>query len=304
MNAKIMIHETVQGFRQMRQALFQKNHRATIGFVPTMGALHEGHLSLVKHAVRDNDICITSIFVNPTQFGPNEDFSKYPRSFEHDIQLLQQVGVHHVLAPSTSATCDLYGPQHATMVSCPTLEQTWKEGQVRPGHFTGVATIVTKLFNIVQPTVAYFGQKDAAQCALLRRIVSDLNIPVQLQFIPTVREPDGLAKSSRNAYLTTTERQAAPIVYQALQAAVAYYTHNIHADHGQIHTTVLQQVIRNVLQQESLVTQIEYIAIDHPDTMLPLYKDTVHKEVGAIISMACKIGTVRLIDNVILPPLP
>lgn len=270
--------------------------------------MHTGHLSLVRESSRNNDVSIASIFVNPTQFGPNEDYSRYPRQLGRDVELLQELGVHHILAPATSAT--LYTPEHATTVSVKGFDQT-AEGKARPGHFSGVATVVTKLFNIVRPTTAYFGQKDAAQCVLIRRIVDDLNMDVNIVVHDTVREADGLALSSRNAYLTTTERTAAPVLYRALQAAQVLFTEFSSAattakeDNSQpsnesdmIPAAELVAVVRDVLRSEPLVSEIQYISVDNPTTMQPLQK--VWRAKGAILSIACKVGSVRLIDNILL----
>jgi pantoate--beta-alanine ligase len=268
----------------------------------------------VRESSRQNDVSIASIFVNPKQFGPNEDFSRYPRQLERDVQLLQDLGVHHILAPASSDM--LYGPQHATTVSVAGLEKS-AEGRARPGHFAGVATVVTKLFNIVRPTSAYFGQKDAAQCVLIRRIVEDLDMDINVVVQETVREADGLALSSRNAYLTTAERQAAPVLYKALQAAQELFATGDGGADGNgennssspqseadgalpdvIPAADLRKVVEATLRSEPLVSQIQYISVDNPATMQPLQK--VWREKGAILSLACKVGSVRLIDNVVL----
>ncbi|GKY99657.1 hypothetical protein MPSEU_000919700 [Mayamaea pseudoterrestris] len=262
--SKLVCHTTKESLRLARRAL---DSRLSIGFVPTMGALHEGHLALVREARAQNDVVFASIFVNPTQFAPNEDLDKYPRTLERDIQSLEEVGVGFDDLP---------------------------EGRVRPGHFRGVATVVTKLFNLVQPTNAYFGQKDAAQCVLIRRIVDDLDMPVQIVVQETVREVDGLAMSSRNAYLTKDERKAAPVVYQSLCRAK-----QLMEQRGDcVSSTELIAAVTDFLRSEPLVSQVQYVAVDDKETMLPL--DEVSKEQGAIISLACKVGSVRLIDNIIL----
>lgn len=254
-----------------------------------MGALHEGHLSLVKEARKHNDIVIASVFVNPTQFGEGEDFDKYPRQLERDLELLGEYNVDHLFAPSIE---DMYGKHHAAFVECEGFEDI-PEGVSRPGHFRGVATIVTKLFNIVQPTNAYFGQKDAAQCVLIQRIVEDLNMDLNVVVMDTIREEDGLAKSSRNAYLTETERQAAPVVYRSLQAAKELYQSNPSASSSE-----LIAATQSVLQSEPLVHEIQYISVDSKATMKPISQPG--KEDGAVISLAVKVGSVRLIDNIIL----
>jgi pantoate--beta-alanine ligase len=286
----ISLHRTIPSVRAMRRAL---EPSLSVGFVPTMGALHEGHLSLIREARRSNDVVIASIFVNPTQFGAGEDLDKYPRQLEQDKELLTDLEVDHLFAPD----CDsMYGPNHVTYVEPEGFDDI-AEGVSRPGHFKGVATVVTKLFNIVKPTNAYFGQKDAAQCCLIRRIVHDLDMDVNVVIMDTVREPDGLAMSSRNAYLTEAERKVAPIVYQSLCTARDSY----HGNGGRpIAAQHLQEVVESILRSEPLVTQVQYVSVDCRETMRPL--QNVGKE-GAIISLACKIGSVRLIDNMVLKPI-
>ncbi|KAG7345221.1 pantoate-beta-alanine ligase [Nitzschia inconspicua] len=281
---KPILYSTISSFRKFRRNVLPTQ---SIGFVPTMGALHEGHLSLVKKARHHNDIVIASVFVNPTQFGQGEDFDKYPRQLKQDSELLADHGVDHILAPSID---DMYGNHHATVVNVKGFDNI-PEGLARPGHFQGVATIVTKLFNIVQPTNAYFGQKDAAQCVLIQRIVEDLNMDMTVVVMDTIRERDGLAKSSRNAYLTPIEREAAPVVYRSLKTAKQLFDQKPNASSAE-----LVAATRNVLQSEPLVSEIQYISIDSKDTMQPV----AQPKAGAIISLACKVGTVRLIDNIVL----
>lgn len=285
------IHPTVESIRTIRKSY---DPSISIGFVPTMGALHEGHLSLFRAARSQNDVVFASIFVNPTQFGPNEDLDKYPRQLEKDIEQLASIGVDHVFAPSSSDI--MYGKHHVTYVE-PTGFETTQEGKQRPDHFRGVATIVTKLFNIVQPTNAYFGQKDAVQCVLIRRIVDDLNMNINVQIMDTVREYDGLAMSSRNAYLDTDQRRAAPVVYKALCAARELYDSRFSRGMEFIDATVLQEVVEDILNTEPLISKIQYVAIDNMETMQPLVK--VGSD-GCIVSLACILGTVRLIDNIVL----
>ena len=253
--------------------------------------LISGHLSLVREAARSNDVLVASIFVNPTQFGPNEDLARYPRQLERDTELLQELGVHHIFAPDADA---MYGSDHLTYVDAKGFDQI-AEGRARPGHFSGVATIVTKLFNIVRPTSAYFGQKDAAQCVLIRRIVEDLNMDINIVIGDTVREADGLAMSSRNAYLTTQERKAAPVIYRSLLAAREFFQS---APGDVISSADLKQVVEKELRSEALVSEIQYVSIDNKATMQPIQK--VLRQNGAIISIACKVGSVRLIDNIVL----
>jgi pantoate--beta-alanine ligase len=283
----MIVYSTISSFRAMRRALASN---VTVGFVPTMGALHEGHLSLVRQARKENDVVVASIFINEKQFGPHEDLDRYPRQLENDTELLKSLGVDHVWAPSND---EMYGPNFATYVDAPKGFDETREGKARPGHFRGVATVITKLFHIIQPTRAYFGQKDAAQCVLIRRLVQDLNFPLDVTVLETVRESDGLAMSSRNAYLNTSARRAAPIVYAALCAAKDLYF----LTKPSTTSTMLEEAVRQVLQSESQVDEIEYIACDSYDTMTPLIN--IGEEI-AVLSVAVKIGSVRLIDNVIL----
>mmetsp|Transcript_6210 Transcript_6210/g.9072 ORF Transcript_6210/g.9072 Transcript_6210/m.9072 type:complete len:287 (+) Transcript_6210:59-919(+) len=284
----MIVYTTISSFRVMRKALASN---ITVGFVPTMGALHEGHLSLVKEARQNNDVVVASIFVNPTQFGANDDLDKYPRQLTRDTELLKSLGVDHVFAPTNEI---MYGPNFATYVNAPEgFEEHTEEGKARPGHFRGVATVVTKLFNIVQPTRAYFGQKDAAQCVMIRRMVQDLNFPLEVVVLDTVREFDGLAMSSRNAYLNDEARRAAPIVYAALCAAKDLYA----LTSPTTSFRMLEETVKQVLKSEPQVTEIEYIVCDSYDTMKPL---TVIREEPAVLSLAVRIGSVRLIDNIIL----
>eukprot|EP00559_Dactyliosolen_fragilissimus_P005199 CAMPEP_0184859682 /NCGR_PEP_ID=MMETSP0580-20130426/4671_1 /TAXON_ID=1118495 /ORGANISM="Dactyliosolen fragilissimus" /LENGTH=264 /DNA_ID=CAMNT_0027356463 /DNA_START=271 /DNA_END=1062 /DNA_ORIENTATION=+ len=254
-----------------------------------------GHLSLVREARHNNDIVVASIFVNPTQFGEGEDLDKYPRTLEKDTALLNDLGVDHVFAPDKES---MYGNNHVTFVD-PTGFDSIPEGSSRPGHFRGVATIVTKLFNIVKPTNAYFGQKDAAQCVLIKRIVKDLDMEDDLNVVvmDTVREIDGLAMSSRNAYLTSEERHAAPIVYKSLCAARDVYYASQMSESVPFPSSQLLEATMNVLNTEPLVTEVQYVSIGCKETMRPI--ELVFLENGAILSIACKIGSVRLIDNIV-----
>lgn len=286
----LSIHKTIESIRSVRKSLLLKD--VSVGFVPTMGALHEGHLSLVQEARANNDIVIASIFVNPTQFGVGEDLDKYPRQLEQDSAVLEEMGVDHLFAPVDS-NC-MYGPNHVTHID-PRGFDGIPEGLSRPGHFSGVATIVTKLFNIIQPTRAYFGQKDAAQCCLIARLVDDLNIDVDVRIMDTIREGDGLAMSSRNAYLTVPERAAAPAVYQSLCAARDLYDRELSS--LPVAAADLQRAVSSILEKEPLVSEVQYVSVDSRMTMKPL--ETVGEE-GAIISLACKVGSVRLIDNIVL----
>lgn len=257
-----------------------------IGVVPTMGALHEGHLSLVDAARQDCEFIVTTIFVNPTQFGPGEDFSKYPRTLARDVELLTPRGVDLVFAPEAGA---MYGPDYATKVilTGPALSL---EGDARPTHFEGVATIVLKLFNLVQPDRAYFGRKDFQQAMVVQRMVADLDVPVEVIVCPTVREPDGLAMSSRNVYLSAEERQRALSLSRALTLAkqlVAGGERNV--------ATILQRM-RDVLTAAD--AEIDYVAICSDRTLAPLERI----EGPAVALIAARIGKTRLIDNELLNP--
>jgi len=263
--------------------------RSKLGLVPTMGALHEGHLSLIRAAQRECDVVAVSIFVNPAQFAPHEDLELYPRTFEKDCALLEREGVDLVFAPLVS---EMYPRGTATtFVDVPAIG-AGLDGQFRAGHFRGVATIVAKLFHIVSPDLAFFGQKDAAQVAVLRAMVSDLDFPLQLVVCPTVREPDGLALSSRNRYLTAAERTQSLALWRSLAEVRA------RVDAGTYDAHSLREAMLRVLQSSSGV-RVEYADIVHPDTLLPL---TDVRE-GALVAVAAHVGATRLIDNIVLPPL-
>jgi pantoate ligase/cytidylate kinase len=258
-----------------------------IGFVPTMGALHAGHLSLIQRAKQENTWVIVSIFVNPLQFGPNEDFSQYPRTFEIDRTLCETAEVDVIFAPSPEEL-DVLGSD-PTQVLPPAAMQAVLCGPKRPGHFEGVATIVTKLFNLVQPNRAYFGQKDAQQLAILQRVVTDLNIPVAIVPCPIVREANGLALSSRNQYLSESEQQDATALYRGLAAANQAFRS------GERATSVLLTQVQQQLTAIPNLT-IEYIELVHPQTLLPL---TTISDSG-LLAIAVKLGATRLIDNMLL----
>ncbi|MBW4464339.1 MAG: bifunctional pantoate--beta-alanine ligase/(d)CMP kinase [Pegethrix bostrychoides GSE-TBD4-15B] len=262
----------------------------SIGLVPTMGALHAGHLSLIQQARQDNDWVVVSIFVNPLQFAPHEDFQTYPRRLEQDAEICEQVGVDVVFAPSSE---ELYGshsqPEQLTQVFPPASLLHELCGRSRPGHFPGVATVVTKLLNIVQPTRAYFGQKDAQQLAILQQLIADLNLPVELVACPIMREPDGLALSSRNQYLTPAQRQQASLLYQGLQQAERQFRAGARSAQD------LMGAVQQTLQAEPAV-QPEYIELVHPETLLPLQR----VEESGLLAVAARIGSTRLIDNLLL----
>jgi pantoate--beta-alanine ligase len=259
----------------------------TLGLVPTMGALHEGHLSLVSAAISECDAVAASIFVNPTQFGPNEDYAAYPRDFESDRAKLEAAGVHLLFAPSAA---EMYPPGNTTFVD-PGDIGTRLDGASRPGHFRGVATIVARLFLITGPDRAYFGQKDAAQVAVLRQMVRDLNFPIDLRVCPIFREPDGLAMSSRNRYLSAAERRNATILIRALRAAEDL------ARSGETSAEILRNTMLAFFPANPHI-RLDYAAVVDPATLLPL-ADTSH---GALLAIAAWIGTTRLIDNIVLAP--
>ena len=257
-----------------------------LGFVPTMGYLHQGHLALVEQARVECPAVAVSIFVNPTQFGPHEDYARYPRDTARDLALLEAAGVDLVFIPTVE---EMYPPGFGTYVIQPAADEVL-EGAARPGPFRGVATVVCKLFNIIQPTKSYFGQKDAQQTIVVRQMVRDLNIPVEIVIVPTVREPDGLALSSRNVYLTPEQRAAAPVLYRALRAAAERYAA------GERSGEMLRAVMREVLATEPLAKP-EYVSVAHPHTLREL--DQIGPE-GALLSMAVRFDQVRLIDNWVL----
>ena len=259
-----------------------------LGLVPTMGALHEGHLSLVQQARADSAAMAASIFVNPTQFGPNEDFARDPRSLERDLELLDAEGTDLVFVPPPH---EVYPDGFDTWVE-PGSVAEGMEGAARPGHFRGVATVVAKLFTITRPDRAYFGQKDGQQLAVIHKMNADLNLGVDVVTMPTIREPDGLALSSRNAYLSAEERETAPTVYRALCAAEDVWLRG-ERDAGRI-----QRAAHNILSREPLIDGVDYVSIVDAETMRPL--ETVPDGRQVMIAIAVRLGSVRLIDNVVL----
>lgn len=256
-----------------------------LGFVPTMGYLHAGHISLVELAKQQCESVVVSIFVNPAQFGPNEDLSAYPRDIPRDLQMLQDAGVDLVWLPTPEV---MYPSGFQTWVDLEEITQPL-EGGMRPGHFRGVATVVAKLFNAVGPDKAYFGQKDAQQVAVIKRMVLDLNFPLEIIVGPTQREADGLALSSRNKYLSEAERVAAPVLHRALQAAQATYAA------GERSAAALRSVMQATIEHEPLA-RVQYVSCAHPLTLQEL--DTITG--GALLSMAVYFGNTRLIDNLLL----
>jgi pantoate--beta-alanine ligase len=272
---------TVNDVRAIRHA----HPMLTWGFVPTMGALHEGHLSLVRLARAANDRVAVSIFVNPTQFNNPDDLSAYPRSIDDDLTLLQAEGVDLVFAPEDGK---MYPPGYQTAVEVGPLTEVL-EGAHRPGHFQGVTTVVAKLFNIVQPTRAYFGQKDAQQVAVVRRMMRDLNMNLEIVVGPIVREPDGLALSSRNTLLNPAERRAATVLYRALTAATEAW------QGGERDADTLREMMAGIIATEQLA-QMEYVSAADPDSLQEIEGDIEQ----ALLSMAVYVGQTRLIDNMLL----
>ncbi len=273
------IQETNQFVRSARRA------GQLVGFVPTMGALHEGHLSLVRAAKAQTDVVVVSIFVNPLQFGPQEDLAKYPRTFERDCELLRNEGVDLIFAPSAE---EMYPPGAITLVEVKGLTDRL-DGISRPGHFRGVTTVVAKLFHIVEPDKAFFGQKDAAQSAIIRQMVRDLNFQLEIVVCPIVREPDGLAMSSRNAYLSGEERQRGLVLSRALQAVQAAF------DAGERDVAKLESAGKLAMAAEPSV-RLDYLSIVDPDTLEPA-NDFKRP---ALVAVAAWVGSTRLIDNRIL----
>lgn len=256
-----------------------------VGFVPTMGYLHEGHLALVKQARAENPAVIVSIYVNPAQFGPKEDFAAYPRDLDRDLKLLRDAGVDIAFVPTDD---EMYPPEFSTWVDVEKVTGTL-EGASRPGHFRGVATVVAKLFNIVRPSRAYFGQKDAQQVIVIKRMVADLDMRIEVVVVPTLRETDGLAMSSRNSYLNREERQAAAVLFKALTLARRLKREGV-TDAEQIRRQMV-----SLIRKEPLAA-IDYVSIAHVDTLQEM--DRI--EGPALASLAVRIGRTRLIDNTIL----
>ncbi len=277
----------VTTIEEMVQERLQWSSSSTVGLVPTMGYLHEGHLSLVRQSRKENDWLTVSIFVNPTQFGPNEDLERYPRNMQRDLELLEAAGVDVVFTPTATT---MYPPGFITYVEPTGPLVTEAEGAHRPGHFRGVATVVLKLFQIMQPQQAYFGQKDAQQAAVISHMVTDLNLPVKLRVLSTIREADGLAMSSRNAYLHAEDRTAAPILYQALEAG-----RHVFDEHPGGNPQVVQQAMMQTVATEPRA-QLEYADVRNPDSFLPL--TTLHAP--ALLAITATVGPARLIDNFLL----
>ncbi len=275
--------ETVQGMIDERVGWEAKES----GLVPTMGYLHEGHLSLVRRARAENDVVVVSIFVNPTQFGPREDLERYPRDLPRDLQLLEAAGVDVVFAPTK---VEMYPANFITYVAPEGLLAEVAEGAERPGHFRGVATVVLKLFEIVRPQQAYFGQKDAQQAAVIAHLIEDFHLPITFHVMPTIREVDALAMSSRNAYLSAAERNAALRLYQALQAGRRAFETATGAD-----STLVVEAMREAVAAEPRV-RLSYAEVRHPYSFAPLEV----LQAPALLAIAAHVGPTRLIDNVLL----
>ncbi len=272
---------TIAAVRDWRRRL-----KGSVGLVPTMGALHEGHLSLVRRARAECDHAAASLFVNPAQFGPREDLSRYPRDLPLDRRMLEENGCDLLFAPTPA---EMYPDGFDTRVE-PGAVAAPLEGERRPGHFSGVATVVLKLLHVFEPTRAYFGRKDAQQLAVIRKMVADLDVNVEIVPCETVREADGLAMSSRNAYLSPEERAAAPVVYRALCAARKRF------ESGERDAETLREAMREVLAAEPLA-KTDYVSVAHPLTLRELER----LGDGAVVSLAVRFGATRLIDNVALP---
>jgi pantoate--beta-alanine ligase len=279
------ICKTIDDMRAASRAARRQGE--SLGFVPTMGALHEGHLSLVRAAKASSDVVAASIFVNPLQFAPTEDLAKYPRSFERDVALLEKEGVDILFAPTAE---EMYPAGAVTYVSVEGLSEKLC-GKSRPGHFRGVTTVVAKLFHIVEPDRAFFGQKDAAQTTIIRRMVRDLNLPVEIVVCPIVREPDGLALSSRNAYLNSQERKSALVLYGSLMRVKSRF------EQGELNTAALIESAKQVLAQEPAV-HLDYFEIVDPITLDPVRALTSR----GLVAVAAFVGNTRLIDNILLGP--
>jgi pantoate--beta-alanine ligase len=274
------IIETIAEMKKIRHEL-----KGTVGFVPTMGYLHEGHLALVRCSREANNFTVVSIFVNPTQFGPDEDFDRYPRDYPRDFSMLEKENTDFVFLPKPK---EMYPEGYNTWVEVSKVTDRL-EGAIRPGHFRGVATVVAKLFHIIEPSRTYFGQKDAQQCVVMKKMIADLNINLEMIIVPTMREPDGLAMSSRNVYLSPEERQQAPVLYKALSTARSMW------NKGERDSNKLRQVMVELIQQKPL-GKIEYISIADASTLRELDK----AESPAVISLGVKFNKTRLIDNTLL----
>jgi pantoate--beta-alanine ligase len=276
----VKVLKTINEIKKLRLKLPEP-----VGFVPTMGYLHEGHLALVRQARAESSSVVVSIFVNPTQFGPQEDFKQYPRDPQRDLAMLEKERVDIVFMPPVD---EMYPPQFSSWVEVGKVAERL-EGASRPAHFRGVATVVAKLFNLVQPDRAYFGQKDAQQLVVIKKMVADLDMNLEVVAVPTVREPDGLAMSSRNTYLNPEERKQAVVLYQALTLAQKLWSQ------GEKDAQTIRQQMADLIQKQPLA-RIDYISIADAETLDEL--DRVRPP--ALVSLAVKIGKTRLIDNVVV----
>jgi pantoate--beta-alanine ligase len=285
----------LKSIEEAREWSRQARKGGTLGFVPTMGALHTGHAELIRAAARECDQVVVSIYVNPTQFGANEDLGKYPRTFEADLALCRSIGVSAVFAP-TDEIMYPHGKESITIVHVPELTDVL-EGETRPGHFDGVATVVTKLFGIVMPDAAYFGRKDYQQWLVIRRMTEDLDLPVRLVRVDTVREPDGLAMSSRNRYLNAEERLTALALSQALRAA------QVAVQRGTTLTEELETCMRDSVELHPGL-QLDYAFVRSADNLKKIERVDKSSPDSAVALIAARVGTTRLIDNVLLPPEP
>jgi len=275
----------IETVKEMQEVADEIRKDRNIGFVPTMGYLHEGHLALVRKAKEISDVVVVSIFVNPTQFGPSEDLTRYPRDFERDRDLLEQEKTDIIFFPDVK---EIYPERYSTYIQVRELEDHLC-GKSRTGHFIGVATVVAKLFNIVKPHFAVFGQKDYQQLKVIERMVRDLNIDLEIVPYPTVREPDGLAMSSRNTYLDPVERKKALLIYASMKKAEILFKE------GQRDVSFLREEVKQILSSEEGV-EIEYVTISDAETLVEI--DRIENK--AVLAIACRVGKTRLIDNTIL----
>ncbi len=279
------IEQIVEPEKMQKRAIDIRKEGKSIGFVPTMGYFHEGHLSLMRAARRQMDCVVVSIFINPLQFGPSEDFAKYPRDMERDLNLAESEDIDILFTPTTQM---LYPSHYLTYIEVEGLSGILC-GASRPGHFRGVTTVVCKLFNLVMPDTAYFGQKDAQQAIIIKKMVKDLNMPIEINILPTVREKDGLAMSSRNVYLSEKERISALCLYRAIMLAQGM------VKKGETDTSSLTNKIESFLKSDKMV-EVEYVSILHPQDLSYIKKI----EDEALLAIAIRIGKNRLIDNDIL----
>ncbi|EKU50082.1 pantoate--beta-alanine ligase [Staphylococcus massiliensis] len=276
----------IKSVKEMQALMLEKRSQGlTIGFTPTMGALHDGHLTMMRMAHKENDLSVASVFVNPLQFGPNEDFESYPRDIEADLEQAASAGVDYVFYPSVS---DMYPSEREMLISIKSMSSVL-EGRLRPGHFEGVVTVVNKLFNIVNPTRAYFGKKDAQQLAIVEKMVQEFNHPVEIRGVDIIRESDGLAKSSRNVYLTAEERQEAPHLHQSLLKAKA------EIEAGETRADVIIDYITTYLEEHVSGDVVEVEIYRYPEL-----EKVEHIEDRVFISLAVKFSKARLIDNIII----